>query len=287
MVDAGVDRTDSAQRFFSRDVGAGNFAVKRGGDVLAARLVFAATVAAVAAPFAPLVPPPPRALWPALAGAVAVHWLYQFAMIRALHRGELSAVFPVMRGLAPLFTAATAYAFLNEALTPLAFVGLVVACAALFVFGMPPRAAAARRLHVSSLVWAGLTAIGISFYSVVDAAVARAMPSPYTFIVWLFLFDWIGVAVVAVAARRGALLAAMRPQLKNGVLGGVAGAFSYGAAILAFTLTDVALVTAMRETAGFFAALLGVVFLKESFGLRRVAAAAALAVGLAMLRIGA
>ena len=56
-------------------------------------------------PFAPL---PPKETWPLIAISVAVHWFYQFCAIRALHRGALSLVFPVMRGLGPLATAVLA-----------------------------------------------------------------------------------------------------------------------------------------------------------------------------------
>ncbi|MEL7488944.1 MAG: DMT family transporter [Pseudomonadota bacterium] len=288
MVDVAFAGPVALSLFSAVTLALANFAVKRGGDVLAARLVFAMAMAATVAPLAFFVAPPPRAMWPGLAASLAAHWIYQFAMIRALHRGDFSAVFPVMRGLAPMVTAGAAYVAMGETLSPLSLFGLMVACAALIVFGAPPSAlAAARRAHFSSLLWAAMTAIGIGVYSVVDASVVRAAPSPFTFIVWLFLLDWVGVAVGAAIARRGALWRDMRPQLKNGVLGGAIGAVSYGAAVVAFTLTDVAMVTALRETAGFFAAILGVVFLKEAFGRRRIIAAAALAVGLAFLRLGA
>ena len=265
-----------------------NFAVKRGGDVLVARAIFAMAAALTAAPFAFFVSAPPKELWLPLLGAVVVHWFYQIAMVRALHRGDLSAVFPVMRGVAPLLTAATAFVFLGEALSWVSVIGLIAASGALITFGVAPSAEHhVRRLHFSSLFWAVMTAVGISLYSVVDARVARASPSAMTFAVWLFLLDWIGVTAAALWIRRGAFFAAAKKQFVTGAAGGVIGMFSYAAALIAFTQTDVAMVTATRETAGFFAAILGVLFLNEQFGRRRIVAAAVLAAGLATMRLGA
>ena len=95
-------------------VAATNLFVKRGGDVLSTRMIVSIAMALSVVPFAPFVPLPTTTVWAALAISVVVHWFYQFAMIRALHRGDLSLVFPVMRGLAPLLTAITATVVLNE-----------------------------------------------------------------------------------------------------------------------------------------------------------------------------
>lgn len=272
--------------FSAITVAVANFAVKRGGDVLTARMVLSISMALTVLPVAPFVPLPPQHLILPLLGAVVVHWFYQFAMIKALHRGDLSLVFPVMRGLAPLMTAILAALTLDEFLSPLATIGLVLASLALIVFALPgSKGAAQMRLDRVALGWAALTALGIGFYSVVDASVARAMPRVETFIVWLFLLDWIGITVVTLYSRRGQVWARVRPQLVAGGLGGIAGTLSYGAAIYAFTLADAAFVTALRETSVVFAAILGWAFLKEDFGTRRIAAACVLASGLVLMQL--
>jgi drug/metabolite transporter (DMT)-like permease len=57
-------------------------------------------------------------------------------------------------------------------------------------------------------------------------------------------------------------------------------------ALYGFSLAPVAYISAMRETAVVFAALLGWFFLREGFGARRTAAALALAGGLSLLQFG-
>ena len=94
-------------------VAAVNLFVKRGGDVLSTRMIVSIAMMLSVVPLVPFVPLPTPTVWAALGISVVVHWFYQFAMIRALHRGDLSLVFPIMRGLAPLLTAITATAFLG------------------------------------------------------------------------------------------------------------------------------------------------------------------------------
>uniref|UniRef100_UPI0026016C8A EamA family transporter n=1 Tax=uncultured Tateyamaria sp. TaxID=455651 RepID=UPI0026016C8A len=76
-------------------------------------------------------------------------------------------------------------------------------------------------------------------------------------------------------------------QLKGGVLGGVASVLSFSAALYAFTLTDAAIVTALRETSVVWAALMGAIWLKEGFGRRRIIAALVLAAGLLLMQLSA
>ena len=264
-----------------------NVLVKKGGDVLTTRMVMSVVMGLSVVPLAPLVPVPPPETWKFIALSVAVHWVYQFCLVRAMHRGDLSLVFPVMRGLGPLATACFALVLLGEHLSALQTLGLMGASASIIVFALPTgETLAARRLDRSALFWALLTAAGVGLYAVIDARAARAMPDPLTFIVWLFFFDWIGTTLVALWTRRGRVLSALRPQLKNGIIAGLSGTVSYGCAIYAYTLTDAAIVTALRETSVVFAAALGAYLLKEGFGRRRTIAASSLAVGLVLMQAG-
>ena len=268
-------------------VAATNLFVKRGGDVLSTRMIVSIAMAVSVIPFAPFVPLPTPTVWGALALSVVVHWFYQFAMIRALHRGDLSLVFPVMRGLAPLLTAITATIALNETPSPLGWLGLIIATGALIVFALPEQKGGKHPpLKQAALFWAMVTALGIAFYSVADAngtRLAASAETVFTFVVWLFLLDWIGITAAMFWIRRGQVWANIAPQVRDGTIGGLLGTISYGAALWAFTLSEAANVTAIRETSVVFGAIFGAVFLKEAFGPRRIAAASVLALGLMML----
>ena len=136
-----------------------NVLVKRVGDVLTARMAVALAMALSVLPLAPFVPVPPPATWPLIAVSMVVHWAYQFCLVRALHRGDLSLVFPVMRGLAPLATACFAAFALHERLSWLQTLGLFAASAAIIVFALPTAPTAyvlTRQLGGDSHLMAGI-----------------------------------------------------------------------------------------------------------------------------------
>jgi drug/metabolite transporter (DMT)-like permease len=273
--------------FSAVTLAAANVAVKMGSDILVGRAVLSCSAALLIAPFTLLVPLPDAATWTALAIAMPAHFLYQTCLVRSLSRGDLSLVFPVMRGAAPLLSAAAAFLLLGEALPTLALAGLVIATGSVIAFALPPRGVAlAAHPDKAALGWALGTAVGVALYSVADARGVRLAPNPFTFIVWLFLVDWIMITSAAVALRRRALLAAVRDKWRYGVAAGALSILSFGAALWAFSMMEVARVSALRETAVVFAAIIGARMLKEGFGRRRVVAAAALAGGLVLMQFG-
>src|SRR5690606_35104052 len=118
--------------------GANTF-VKAAGDVLGARAMMALSSAVLMFPAAFVAPLPSPQTWMILALSLPAHWLYQTALVRALSRGDLSLVFPVMRGSAPLLTALAAALVLGERLPPLAIAGLAIAGLATVVFALPEK----------------------------------------------------------------------------------------------------------------------------------------------------
>ena len=271
--------------FSAITLAAANMSVKMGNDILVGRAVLSASAAAMVAPAAFFVPLPDSWTWGALLLAVPAHYAYQLCLVRAMQRGDLSLVFPVMRGAAPLLTAAAAFLLLREALPPLAIAGLVVATAAVFVFAAPPGGTLLRH-HPDRAVlgWALATAVGVSLYNVADARGVRGAPEPFTYIVWIFLLDAIGITLTALLRRRRELGRAIAAKWRFGVAAGLLSVLSYGSAVYAFSLMETARVSALRETSVVFAALMGTLLLGEGFGRRRVAAAAALAGGLIVLQ---
>ncbi len=273
--------------FSAVTLAAANMSVKMGSDILVARAILSTSAAVMILPAAFFVAPPDQATAGALALAVPAHFFYQLCLVKAMGRGDLSLVFPVMRGTAPLLTAVTALLLLNERLAPLAWLGLLAATAAVVSFALPPRGV---RLHQhpdrAALAWAAATAVGISLYNVTDARGVRIAPDPLTFIVWLFLIDGILITLTALILRRNALGSAVAMKWRYGVPAGALSILSFGSALYAFSLIETAKVSALRETSVVFAALMGSVLLRESFGRRRILAAVALAAGLVLMQFG-
>jgi drug/metabolite transporter (DMT)-like permease len=273
--------------FSAVTLAAANMSVKMGTDILVGRAILSTSAAILILPAAFFVAPPDSATWRALAVAMPAHFFYQVCLVRAMQRGDLSLVFPVMRGAAPLLTALAALLLLREELSPLAWLGLIAASVAVVSFALPPKGIRMRdHPDGKALLWALGTAVGISLYNVADARGVRVAPDPFTFIVWLFLLDFILITSLAMVVRRDALAQAVAMKWRYGVAAGALSILSFGAALYAFSLMETAKVSALRETSVVFAALMGALFLGESFGRRRVVAALALAGGLLLMQFG-
>ena len=266
---------------------AANTSIKMGSDILIGRAFLSWSSALIMAPVALFVPLPDGPTLGALALTLPAHFFYQMCLVRAMQHADLSLVFPVMRGAAPLLTACVALLLLGEHLTPLAWVGLVLATAALLTFVLPP-AGTGLRAHpdARALAWAAATAVGIALYNTLDARGTRLAPEPFTFITWLFLLDPIGVTIVVVLRRRRVFAEVARMRWRYGVAAGVLSTISFGSTLYAFSLAEVARISALRETSVVFAAIMGSRFLREAFGLRRIVAAIALAAGLVLMQFG-
>jgi drug/metabolite transporter (DMT)-like permease len=284
---AAVDATALALTlglFSAVTLAAANMSVKMGGDILAGRAILSGSAAAMVLPAVFFVPLPDSRVWGALAIAIPAHFAYQLCLIRALQRGELSLVFPIMRGAAPLLTGLFAFAVLRETLSPAAWAGLAIATAAVATFAWPPKGVKLpAHPDRAALGWAAATSVGIALYNVADARGVRLAAEPFTYIVWIFLLDCICIVLTALVFRRRELAETVARQWRFGAAAGALSIASYGSAVYAFSLIEAAKVSALRETSVLFAALMGSLLLGDGFGRRRLIAAAALAAGLMMM----
>src|SRR5262245_6876046 len=80
-----------------------------------------AAFSALVLPFLPI--PEPEA-WPWLAASLLLHFLYYIALAGAYRWGDLSQVYPLMRGLAPLLVALVSVVVLNDELRPSIWAGV-------------------------------------------------------------------------------------------------------------------------------------------------------------------
>ena len=226
--------------------------------------------------------PAPEA-WPWLLASVTIHVFYYVFLLRAYALGDLSFVYPIARGLAPLLVALLAGRLASEALTGMEKLGLFLVSAGIvglaFARGLPARGEA------RALGFAVLTGITIAAYSVVDGIGARLSGDPLGYIAWLNVLEGPWVFVFAALRRGRATLPYLRAYWWRGAAGGTIATIGYGIAIWALSMGAMAHVTALRETSSLFGALIGAFVLKETFGARRVAAAAVMVAGLLLMNL--
>jgi drug/metabolite transporter (DMT)-like permease len=130
------------------------------------------------------------------------------------------------------------------------------------------------------------TALSVVSYTLIDGLGARASGDAIAYAAWLFVFESSPFMIYALGRRCADFAVHVRRQWARGLAGGLMMMLTYGIVIYAFTQGALAYVSALRETSVLFAAIIGAVLLKESFGPRRVAAAAAIVAGILLMQIG-
>ena len=237
----------------------------------------------MAAAAIPWVPVPARESWPLLAVSVLVHTIYRVVLVRAYREGDLSKVYPLARGFAPLLVALAATHFAGEWLNRWETAGVFLVSGGIASLAFEKRSPGqpSRRPVVLAL----LTGLFVSSYSLIDGLGARRAGSAIGYAAWLFVFEGLPFVVGTAIVRRRDLRAIVRSCWKSGLIGGVISTAGYTIVIWAMSVGGMAQVIALRETSVIVAALIGIGLMKEGSGVRRIAAAAIVVAGNLLLQI--
>jgi drug/metabolite transporter (DMT)-like permease len=227
---------------------------------------------------APFLPAPAPASWPWLAGSALVHILYFGFLAGAYRWGELSYVYPVMRGGGPMIVAASGALAFAEVLQANEWLGVALISTGILAFAT---GAHDRRATAFAVANAGV----IGAYTLIDAAGARASAAPVSYTLWFFIANGVLITAMGVALRGRAVPAYFRRHWLRAAAGGACALGAYGIALWAMTRAPVALVAVLRETSVIFAAVLGAAVLKEKMTRRRLVATGAVLAGLIALRL--
>jgi uncharacterized membrane protein len=229
------------------------------------------------------------------AGASAVlHVAYLALLARAYRDGEVSVVYPVSRGVAPVLVLVVAFAGLDEGVPLGAALGVVLVAVGVFLVGargglsgetraMREKVPTTPRLGARRDVLFGLAiALTIAAYTLVDAEGVDRAQAPAYLALLLTPSAIVYAAVLWIGGRGPALRAALRPRaaLTGALLVG-----AYGCVLAALRLADAAPVAAVRESSVVIAALLAAAFLHEHVDGRRLAGAVLVAAGVAAIAL--
>lgn len=232
------------------------------------------------------VPPPAAAAWPPLLGSVLLHVVYQVLLMRSFGLGDFGQMYPIARGTAPLVVTVLAAVFVHELPDAWQLAGVAVASAGLLGVALWGIRGKGARPDWPALVAAVATGLAIAAYTTVDGVGVRASGSAAGYIAWLMVLQGALIPLYAFAARGRQLAAQLRPVALRGLLGGVVSVVAYGLVLWAQTRAPLAPVAALRESSIIAGAAFGALFFKERFGAPRVAAAALMVGGIALMLHG-
>jgi drug/metabolite transporter (DMT)-like permease len=214
-------------------------------------------------------------VWPFVVGSAVFQLAYFGLLAGAYARAELSVVYPLARGVAPVVVLVVGVLALGASTSWEQVAGvLLVGIGVVAIRGL------GRLGSGSGVAFALVIACCIAGYTLVDnVGVERASPIAYLEVVM------VGPALVyaaALAARRG--LPTLRKELTlSALLAGLGGFSAYVLVLLALQRAAAAPVAAVRETSVVIATALAPLVLGERVGRARLAGAVLVAGGIALL----
>ena len=231
----------------------------------------------------PVFPLAAPASWPYALASGVIHLGYFVFLTRSYRTGDLSQVYPIVRGTAPLLAFAGAFVFVGEVVKPITAFGILLLVAGIW---LTARASdKAPRLDGVTLGLALTTSLFTASYTLCDGLGGRASGSVGSYTALVFVIDAAFLFVHGVATRGVGILRQIAPSWKLGTLGAVFAASAYWITIWAMSVAPIAAVAALRETGILFVVLMSALVLKEKVTPLRGFGALIILAGAAALRL--
>jgi drug/metabolite transporter (DMT)-like permease len=228
---------------------------------------------------------PAEAALPYVIASAIIHSGYKLFLVRAYAAGDLSQVYPLARGTAPLLTTVGAYYIAGETLSPLMGAGVAMVLAGIYVLGVHGGQRTAR-MNSGAVMFALATSMFIAAYTIIDGLGVRLSQSASAYTAAIFVADCMLFSAIVVWWRGPRLLKSLTSQWHKGAIAGALSLGSYWVVLWAMIGTPIGAVAALRETSILFALILGTFWLKEGLTLPRIVAALLIVAGAGALRYG-
>ena len=226
-----------------------------------------------------LAPLPGWGALPYIIASTLLHWGYYYFLNLAYQKGDLSLVYPITRGLAPVMVALGAQIWIGESLPVLAWLGILAVSAGVMVLSQGIFKTAVPK---TSIVAAAIVATIVASYSLVDGIGVRLSDSIMGYIGWLFTAEAC-VALFIFKTRWTRLRLLPVKTWLLGFIGGILSATAYALVLYVKTEAPLGVVSALRETSVIFAALIGVIWFGEGPKTRRLLAGVIVGVGTVLI----
>jgi len=216
-----------------------------------------------------------------------VEAVYFVLLSAAYRRGDLSVVYPIARGTAPLLAVVIGVGVFGERLGIPGSIGVAFLLVGFLILQRPWRAVRGHGLD-PSVAFAFATGVAIATYSAIDRAGTRLIdPLTYAAILWVTAAVCLVLWVRFVA--RTEIFAGGREQIRYAAIGGWLTLIAYLLILWALSLAPLSGVAPLRESAAVFAAAWGSVRLGEAADrgdtVRRVGASVLIVAGALLLAV--
>ena len=213
------------------------------------------------------VPVPEGITWFYITCSFLLHSLYFILLGIMYDREDLTFIYPVARGCAPIFVTILSFVFLKDSIPFFGLVGILFISVALLLISLSNFT---KKIHLKTIGISIFIAFLISIYTFSDGAGVRSVDNTLSFIAWnFFLGGWISIGYVYLTKKEDLF----RLKIKDFILilsATIVSFSAYAIIIWSMKYEPFGIVASMRESSIIFATLLGLIFLKEKISFIRI-----------------
>jgi len=225
---------------------------------------------------------PQGQVWLWLFGSGVFHSCYKVFLAYAYEQGDLSRVYPIARGAAPMIVMVVGVLVLSDVMNVMEYIGIILLGLGILLMAHGVFASDESRRLVPLALGSAMATAG---YTIVDGLGARVGGDTVTYVAWLFIFDALIFTPVVMFLRGTSVFRSTR---KDWMFGAIAAAGSYGAyaiSVWAMTKAPIALVAALRETSILFAVLIGWLFFGDKINKTKIISVLVIVTGVMVTRL--
>lgn len=258
-----------------------NAIVKKGISKQRSMLMLSVGHALFALPGIILSPLPDGTEWAWIVISALVHMAYQMLLAFAYEQGDLSRVYPIARGTAPLLVLVVSLFWLNEPLTLTELLGICVLGIGVMLMARGVFSSGESR---KLLPFAFGAAIATAAYSIIDGLGARHMGDSWAYVSWVMAMTGVMYLPTIMFMRGTAIVNIPLRDWPRGLAASGLSYMAFAIVVWAMSSAPIALVTSLRETSILFAMVLGWLVFSEKMQTGKILAACMIVVGVVLTR---
>ena len=214
-----------------------------------------------------IVPLPQGLTWFYLISSSILHSIYFILLGSMYNRGDMTVIYPIARGCAPVFVTVLSLIFLKDSVSLVGIIGIITVSFGLVLLSLENFKI---EMNIKIIGISLFIALIISIYTFTDGAGVRSADMASTYIVWnFFLGGWISIGYVFFRNKKE-LFELQLIDLMYILLATIISFTAYAIIIWSMKHIPIGFVSSMRESSIIFASLIGYYFLKEKIGYIRL-----------------
>ncbi|MFC3182464.1 EamA family transporter [Cypionkella sinensis] len=267
-----------------------NALIKTGTSRLGAMIILSIGEVPIGLAVASFCPLPAPEVWKWVLMAGCAHFFYKSFLTYAYEHGDLSRVYPIARGSAPLIVAVLGpvlamvfpTAMPADTLTLHEYAGIFVLGCGILLMAQGIFSNGENR---KMLPFALGSACATASYTLLDGHGARVAGDAIAYVAWVFVADGLMFATGMLAYKGLDVLPRQGKAWGVGMIAAAASYGAYGVSVWAMTKAPIAVVAAVRETSILFAVLIGWLAFGERMTRGKAIAAVVIVAGVILTRL--